>query len=490
MSQPINIIVEGFLNAIATEIFQKAFQPFSIGYCATLSKSDIYTPDLGTEEQAWRSYNYPEHIEDWHDILPLDEELIECMRACETVVLHMQSRWEEKGKVISYQQRKRKYYQHLRYWNHVLETKHIDLLILSNIPHVAATFVLYSLCKLKNIPLIAFRPDGIVRDSLFFAEDWEYPGAELQDAHERIQEQYQNTEVPLSEEMEQYYREQTANKEANHWYMQKDFVQEYWPGRLGLGLRIFRRSPEKFLRFLGSLCARIFTPHFWLDEFRNLREQLRWQSMRRLYRTHAREPDISLRYIYVPLHYQPECTTCPIAGAFADQELMVQLLAACIPEDILLYVKEHPLQRGTCRNKNFYKDLLAIPQVQFVPTSYSSQRLLKHCVAVATATGTAGLEGLFQGKPVILFGHRFYQYAKGVFRVRTKKECENAVTSIFSKSANPSSHDMRCFLKAYEEVAMRGYISTAWQQKSDKKQVDTIAHKLSERMREKLNASS
>jgi hypothetical protein len=83
-------------------------------------------------------------------------------------------------------------------------------------------------------------------------------------------------------------------------------------------------------------------------------------------------------------------------------------------------------------------------------------QLREHCKAVATCTGTAGVEALFRGKPVLLFGHRFYQYAKGVYMIHTAKECKDAIHSIFVEEKTPTLLDCRLYLKAMEETCVKG----------------------------------
>ena len=48
--------------------------------------------------------------------------------------------------------------------------------------------------------------------------------------------------------------------------------------------------------------------------------------------------------------------------------------------------------------------------VRFMPRGFNSFRLQEHAEAIATVAGTAGFEALFREKPVIMFGHWFYQY--------------------------------------------------------------------------------
>ena len=166
---------------------------------------------------------------------------------------------------------------------------------------------------------------------------------------------------------------------------------------------------------------------------------------------HTHEPDLTKPYIYVPLHMQPEATTCPMGGVFADQVKMVELLAAYLPPTIRIYIKEHPYQTEVCRSKTFYQQLLDIPSITFVPRNCNTFTLAENALAVASVTGTAGFEGIFKRIPFLMFGHKFFQYAPGVFRIHTKDDCKNAIQTIMEdKNAKPTINDLRLYLKAIE----------------------------------------
>ena len=128
----------------------------------------------------------------------------------------------------------------------------------------------------------------------------------------------------------------------------------------------------------------------------------------------------------------------------------------------MIYVKEHPSQQrkhpdGKCRSMHFYRDLLEVRNVRFVPRSFGTFKLMEHCIAVATATGTAGFEGLFQGKPTLLFGHRYFQYASGVFLIHSVEDCCEALNSILEKGVKPTKEDMRLFMNALAKCSVHGY---------------------------------
>src|SRR6185503_13507617 len=81
----------------------------------------------------------------------------------------------------------------------------------------------------------------------------------------------------------------------------------------------------------------------------------------------------------------------------------------------------------------------------------------QHCAALSTATGAAGWEALFRRKPYLMFGHHVYQYAPGVIPVNDLASCRRAMDRVFSDGFAPDIVDLRLFLKAVEETAIRGF---------------------------------
>ena len=79
--------------------------------------------------------------------------------------------------------------------------------------------------------------------------------------------------------------------------------------------------------------------------------------------------------------------------------------------------------------------------------------LLDHALAVASATGSAILEGMLRRKPSLLFGHFFYQHGPGVHTIRTLPDCQRAMTEILEGKNIPSDCDIRLFLKAIEDCS-------------------------------------
>ena len=101
---------------------------------------------------------------------------------------------------------------------------------------------------------------------------------------------------------------------------------------------------------------------------------------------------------------------------FVDQILMIETLAAALPEGWVLYVKEHPWQMwnnglnySSCRYPGYYKKISRLKNTFLVPIEANTFDLIKNCQAVATVTGTAGWEAVLRLKPAIVFGYAWYR---------------------------------------------------------------------------------
>lgn len=457
---PFKAIIVRFANDIAHRAIESVMREFPFEYAVSLGfRPRTYVP-LPADRQQWidssdaRGGRYTGLST--ADLLPLDAGLIEDMRGCEAVFMRMISRLEF-ARDISYDERRRLYHRHLQIWNDVIERQSINLFLSGIMPHEIPDYLIYCLCKRKGIPTLIVHASPI-RDRAFLIEDWEISETEVRDRYQELVDAG-TTEVTLTPQFEEYFRKQTEPSGKPAISFRRPTVLE----------RIIMSAKKDLpgalvalLRWLPTLVS--FS--VWKRRFQKIAWRLKKRHMRAFYDAHVAQPDFSARYIYVPLHYQPECSTCPMGGAFDDQLVGVQLLSSCVPEGVLLYVKEHPAQwqKGYAyRDMDFYRKLSELHNVRLMASGIDSFKLREHCAAVATVTGTAGFEALFRGKPVIMFGHRFYQYAPGVFQIRTIRDCRDAVTAIFDKGVRPDPKHVRVFLKAVEDESFPVSV-TDWHQ--------------------------
>jgi hypothetical protein len=135
------------------------------------------------------------------------------------------------------------------------------------------------------------------------------------------------------------------------------------------------------------------------------------------------EEDLPDKYIYFPLHFQPEATTMPLGGRYRDQLSLIFHLSEKIDSDTFLLIKEHPTtfiaknrgDRG--RWTGFYENFIAFDNVKLVATDFNSKILIQNACSVATITGTVSLEAAALNKHVHIYGYPWY---KSLFNKSTK----------------------------------------------------------------------
>lgn len=110
-------------------------------------------------------------------------------------------------------------------------------------------------------------------------------------------------------------------------------------------------------------------------------------------------------FVYFPLHKEPETDYLAASPECLDQIGAILQLARDLPADWVLAVKEHIPSIGL-RPDGYYRRLATIHNVVLVDPTEPSIPLIQECRAVATISGTAGLEGAMIGKPVVQFARR------------------------------------------------------------------------------------
>lgn len=121
-------------------------------------------------------------------------------------------------------------------------------------------------------------------------------------------------------------------------------------------------------------------------------------------------------FIYFPLHLQPELTTDTLGQRYADQLLVAEALAAAVPDDTLIVLKENPKQDEFMRESSFYTRMRAIPNLRYLSPEVPSLELVRRSRCVVAISGTVGWEALLLGKGVVQFGLAWYSSLPGVHR--------------------------------------------------------------------------
>jgi hypothetical protein len=451
------MIINGFISQNYHPVILGILKNFKVDCCHIIQNDFSNNTLLGIELIFYDIKKIPlgDYNVDWNKIKPLDEELIDLMSGCETVALKMMDRHLH---IPLYKDRKRIYLKHLRYWNHIITENKFDLFLSSAPPHEVYDYILYNLCKLKKIPTVSLF-QIMYSDVAIIMDDWQNINLKIKGEYHRLLNSLKSVsekEIDLFGGLKNDFDRFMLTKNPTPHYMTKKAT--FFNKRLLE--KIFSCREINCLFFKKGLSV-------FIDKLvYAIKIKISKTSLFGFYNKNTIEPDMKKKFIYFPLHMQPEATTSPLAGAFVDQILIAQMIASFLPKNIYLYIKEHPSQTNFGRDIEFYKELLEIPQVRLVPMSYDTFSLINNSMAVATGTGTVGWEALHREKPVLLFGHCYYQYAKGVFMIRRNEDCRKALEKIIKENFKPRIKDLKIYMKVLENYTIECYVDPAFREVS------------------------
>lgn len=387
----------------------------------------------------------------------------------ETVALRMLDRFRF-SRSLSYERRKFFYLESLRFWVNFVRVQSLKAAFFSNIPHEFHDFILYRVLQEAAVPCVVLQQSQ-VPDRYFIMADWTmtpamndpklFPVDDDRDAAKLFAKQtFDNMSFQILREP--FYME--TNR--------KLLRQQFQPGIL---LKKFCHDLLELLKRLLRFQQSRSEWRMFLEKIRDtIKRQVDFLDYKRFALDHEVEPELDRSFVYLPLHFQPECTTCPMGGVFVDQLLMVRILANSLPENWILYIKEHPFQTGLSRSREFYQSLVQFDTVRLVKRNYSSAKLIANSKAVATVTGTAGWEALFYFKPVLMFGHFFYESCPGVSIVRSQSDARTALKAIEQGTVSVDKQSLLSFLELVYSRSTMGYCDLNYAQISKLRHEDNI----------------
>jgi len=405
---------------------------------------------------------------------PPSKELISEMLECESLTLTMMTRLDFTGQ-MSFLKKKHLYYKYLQYWNGVLKKLNPEMIIFRSIPHSSYNFVLYCLAKKQGIKTIMF-DSTVFKDKLLVLEDFrKLPKEFIELISQEEKSPYQITD--LIEDKQEYFKRLVNPKiDATPDYKKQIIQQINDPVKIipswkkivkNIKNGNFFPAMRYHLKSALNLTSR---PIFTIDEtdkadYRNIYQLKKMIKIMDKYKNEYKEliseVDYNKKYIYFPLHYQPECNTSPVGGYFADQILAVKTLSSALPEGWIIYVKEniaqwnyHNAQANSFRYSGYYRELARIKNVFLLPPEVSSFDLAAKSQAVATISGTAGWESLARGKPVLFFGYPWYQHCDGALRVGNVVDCQAAINKIINRYL-PDPQKVLNYLIALDRTTIR-----------------------------------
>ena len=140
------------------------------------------------------------------------------------------------------------------------------------------------------------------------------------------------------------------------------------------------------------------------------------------------------------LHTQPEYSVEGLAFEFRDQLALIQNIAALLPANICLAVKEHWPMLGI-REIDFYRKLVETPNVVLISDRINSYDLIRKSRTVFTLTGSTALEAIYEGVPAIVFGDVYFEGFEGIYKVDSIRKLKQVILAVLANPKAGSSEE-------------------------------------------------
>lgn len=169
------------------------------------------------------------------------------------------------------------------------------------------------------------------------------------------------------------------------------------------------------------------------------------------------------KFVFFPLHFQPEATTIPWGNIYSDQLYAITEISKNLPRGYFLYIKEHPAywarnyfeSFGMYRSRGFYKKISEFENVKIVSHTIPSYEIIDKSECVITVTGTIAWECFYKSVPCVVLGDIYYKdlptsSSPDQFDNDMSLTLENAL----AKKGNDYSQDFKKFLFAFNKISI------------------------------------
>lgn len=473
----INMFMEGVdsYHSFQSSLIEEINKRIPINRCVITTKTHDELDDYSDSKFVCVNYDVCEHNRyeeyyNFNEMLPLSRTLLEAMKVYESTAIEMLIRNFERD-VYTYDEGKRNYLRHLRFWNHLFLKEKINIVCFNNIPHHTHDYVIYCLAKVYNIP-ICLCADTSIQPRLSVGNDLDCLWKENYDL---FLEYRKEKEITLPEDIERYYQaliygnkgvDESAvhrgmSKKTHIQVRKKNFTQYFeTKAIIKRNGSLLKQGIKKSMQTKSLEPLKKAFDKLRINRAIQKRANIKLKSMRNIayYETLTKQPKENEKYIVFFLHLQPEATTLPQGGVFSWQELMIQILAySAKKKGVKVYVKEHFVQ--PYRDKAFYDSLNQMDNVTLISSEADSKELAINCVATASCNGTILLESIFNNKPTFIFGSTGFAKAPGVYYIGNVEECDVALNEILAGSNPINQPEVRAYLKAFSVNSIRAYFN-------------------------------
>ena len=160
-----------------------------------------------------------------------------------------------------------------------------------------------------------------------------------------------------------------------------------------------------------------------------------------LYKKFNQQDLKKFKYVYFPLHKEPELTINFQSTKFFNQENLVSYISSSLPFNFKLLVKEHLYNDGL-RKLRVTKKMTKLPNTYLIDPLESQFKYIKNSNLIITINGSSGWEGLIFNKPVITLEDKtFYSICDLHYFLKNLDELESLILKIDRKVDVSKTYD-------------------------------------------------
>ncbi|MFA6082410.1 MAG: hypothetical protein WC773_03295 [Patescibacteria group bacterium] len=260
------------------------------------------------------------------------------------------------------------------YLENLVKKNGYDVIFCDQSPEAEAEFG--RVIALKNNLVFIRHGEGFLANSLF-SQQFEF-------GKERLSEAVLNTDVTL-EQAKEFVRDFIKNKRPPYQYPETHKAS---------ALKFYSARIAHFYRYPNFIKMALSQPWLWFEE--------KW-----LKRRLEKQFDPTASYLFLGLQLPTESTIVLRSQPYANQSLIIEAISRVLPDNTLLYVREHPKWRKHFPAR-FLGQIASLPNVRLISPQIPAWEVIHHAKAVLTYNSTIGIEALMHGKPVLSFAPNVY----------------------------------------------------------------------------------
>lgn len=319
------------------------------------------------------------------------------------------------------------------FWKNYLQSKEIGIVIFTSVPHVVYDFIIYELCKKFNI-LTVFIEKTFWSDSIIVATDFRRDSSVLPPVHDAI-----SINQALKKINE--YSSSLSNNSVPYWTKYKINRQKKTIFEKIITLLTSSNKLQKILKKIKTSILGFYWGQFYTGDqlskkgiFWHLLVRLgvwkrKYLIKREFVKCALKNFDIvddKRPYIVFFLQCQPEKSTSPIGGKFADQLYATKKIRDWLPDNVDLIVREHPsqfksfqrLEKG--RYPGFYEAILETG-AKLVSFDVDKNELTSNAIGIISVSGSVVFEQYLLQKKSAYMGYPWFKDIKTISKVDDSK---------------------------------------------------------------------